>query len=188
MNIPQIQISTTDIKMDYNITKPFQRIQQPKATLNISQPAATLEINTTNARLDINMDQMWRDLGLKPTGEMIKEYAQMGRQESLSGISRRVSEGNQMMRSAGKGQGRATIQNIAKQNHGPERAGPYNIKFIPSIGSVKVNITPGTTDVNITRNAPKIDVQVNKPQMDFTYGKVSGKMVVRPDVQIDVRG
>lgn len=188
MRFPQIQINTTDIKMDYTITKPFQRIEQPQANLNIEQPAATLEINTTNARLDINMDQMWRDLGMKPTGEFIKEYAQMGRQESLKGISRRVSEGEQMMNSAGKGQGRATIQGIAKQNHGPHRVGPFNIKFIPSIGSVDVNITPGTTDVNIMRNAPKIDVQVNKPRMDFTYGKVSGKMMVRPDVEIDVRG
>lgn len=188
MRFPQIQISTTDIQMDYTITKPFQRIQQRPADLNISQPAATLEINTINAKLDINMDQMWRDLGMKPTGELIKEYAQMGRQESLKGISRRLSEGRQIMMSAGKAQGRSTIQNIAKQNHGPERAGPYNIKFIPSIGSVKVNITPGTTDVNIQRNEPKIDVKVNKPQMDFTYGKVSGKMMVRPDVQIDVIG
>ena len=188
MRFPQIQISTTDIQMDWNITKPFQKIEQPQADLHIEQPAATLEINTTNARLDINMDQMWRDLGSKPVDELIQEYAQMGRQESLKGISRRVREGEQMMNNAGKGQGRGTMQNIAKQNHGPQRPGPYNIKFIPSIGSVNVNITPGTTDVNITRNAPKIDVQVNKPRMDFTYGTVSGKMLVRPDVAIDVIG
>lgn len=186
MQIPQIQINRTDIKMDWNITKPFQKIQQPKATQTISQPAATVEINTTNAKLDINMDQMWRDLGMEPTSHVIKRFAQEGTQGALEGISRRVSEGRQMMTAAGKGQGRATIQGIAKQNHGPERAGPYNIKFIPSIGSVQVNITPGTTDVNITRNEPKIDVQVNKPKMDFTYGKVSGKMLVRPDVQVDV--
>ena len=188
MRFPQIQISITDIQMDYTITKPFQRIQQPKADLNIDQPAATLEINTTNARLNINMDQMWRDLGLKPTDELINEYAQKGRQEMLQGISKRVGEGRQMMMSAGKGQGRSTVQNIAKQNHGPERAGPYNIKFIPSIGSVKVDITPGTTDVNIQQNSPKIDVQVNKPKMDFTYGNVNGKMITRPDVKIDVIG
>lgn len=188
MQIPQIQIKKTDIQMDFKITKPFQQIKQPKADLKISQPAATLEINTTNAKLDINMDQMWRDLGLKPIGELINEYAQMGRQEMLSGISKRVSEGRQMMLGAGKDQGSATIRNIAKKNHGPERPGPYNIKFIPSIGSVKVNITPGTTDINIQRNEPKIDVKVNKPQMDFTYGTVNGKMVVRPDVHIDVIG
>ena len=188
MRFPQIQISTTDIQMDYKITKPFQRIQQRPADLNISQPAATVEINTTNAKLDINMDQMWRDLGLKPTDELIKEYAQKGNQEMLKGISKRVSEGDQMMESAGKEQGRATIQNIAKQNHGPQRPGPYNIKFIPSIGSVKVNIKLGTTDVNIQRNEPEFEVKVNKPQMDFTYGKVNGKMMVRSNVQIDVIG
>ena len=174
--------------MDWNITKPYQRIQQPQAELKISQPAATVEINTTNAKLDINMDQMWSELGKKPTSQLIKEYAQMGQQESLKGISSRVGEGNQMMRNAGKDMGRGTIQNIAKQNHGPKRAGPYNIKFIPSIGSVQVHITPGTTDVNIKCNAPKIDVKVNKPIMDFTYGNVSGKMMVRPDVQVDVIG
>lgn len=188
MRFPQIQISTTDIQMDYRITKPFQQIRQRPADLKISQPAATVQINTTNAKLDINMDQMWRDLGSKPVGEFIREYAQMGRQEMLKGMSRRMGEGRQIMMSAGKNQGRATIQNISKQNHGPERPGPYNIKFIPSIGSVKVNIIPGTTNVNIERNAPKIDVKVNKPQIDFTYGKVSGKMMVRPDVQIDVIG
>ena len=188
MRFPQIQISTTDIQMDYSITKPQQRIQQSQADLRISQPAATLEINSTNAKLDINMDQLWRDLNMKPTGEFIKEYAQMGRQASLKGISKRVSEGNQMMRSAGKDQGRATIQGIAKQNHGPKLAGPYNIKFITSFNAVKVNITPGKTDVNIQRNAPKIDVQVNKPKMDFTYGEVRGKMMVRPDIKIDVIG
>lgn len=188
MQIPQIQITTTDIQMDRTITDPVLKIQQPNAEVKISQPAATLEINMTNAKLDINMDQMWRDLGLKPTGELISDYAQKGRQESLKGILKRVKEGDQMMNGAGRGQGRATIQNIAKQNHGPHRPGPYNIKFIPSYGSVDVNVTPGTTDINVTRHDPKIDVQVNKPIMDFTYGTVRGKMTVRSDIQIDVIG
>lgn len=188
MRFPQIQITTTGIKMDYRITKPYQQIQQQNADLKISQPAAILDINITNARLEINMDQMWSELVLKKNGQLIREYAQMGRQEMLKGISRRMGEGRQMMMNAGKDQGRAIIQNIAQKNHGPERPGPYNIKFIPTIGSVKVNITPGTTDVNIQQNAPIIDAKVNKPQMDFTYGKVRGKMMVRPDIQIDVIG
>ena len=188
MQFPQIQITTTDIQMDLTITKPLQRIEQPQADLQISQPAATLEMRTTNPKLHINQDQLWRDLGMKPTGELIKEYAQKGQQGMLKGISRRVREGRQMVLGAGKDQGRATLQNIAEQNHGPKRPGPYNIKFIPSYNAVKVNITPGTLDINIERNAPKIDVQVNKPRMNFTYGKVNGTMVVRPDVDIDVIG
>ena len=188
MRIPQIQIRTTDIKMDLNIIDPVQRIKQPKADLSISQPAATLEINTTNAKLDIDMSQFWKDIGLKPTSDLIKEYAQMGRQEMLKGISRRVREGRQMMLGAGKGQGSDIIKSIAMQNHGPKRPGPYNIKFIPSYNSIKVNIIPGTTDINITRNAPEIDVQVNKPIHDYTPGDVTGTMIVRPNVEIDVIG
>lgn len=188
MNIPQIQITTTDIQMKQSITNAQVRIQQPQADLKISQPAATLEINTTNPKLDINMDQLWSDLGMKPTSEIISEYAEKGKQGALQGISKRVQEGRQLMVSAGKGQGRATIQGIAKQNHGPERPGPYNIKFIPSYNAVKVNVIPGDLDINIERNEPEIDVQVNKPKIDYTPGTVSGKMVVRPDVQIDVIG
>lgn len=188
MRIPQLQIQTTDIQMDWNIQNPVQRIQQPQADIKIDQPAAILEINTTNPRMDVNMDQFWRDVGLKKTGELIAEYAQMGRQEMLKGISRRVGEGRQMMMGAGKGQGAGTIKSIAMQNHGPKRPGPYNVKFIPSYNAIKVNITPGTTDINIQRREPNIDVQVNKPIHDYTPGKVSGTMLVRPDVEIDVIG
>lgn len=188
MRIPQIQIHKTDIQMDWNITDPVQRIKQPKATQTIEQPAAIIDIKTTNARLDINMDQFWADVGLKKTGQLISEYAQQGRQEMLKGISRRVSEGRQMMLGAGKGQGANTIKSIAIQNHGPKRPGPYNIKFIPSFEAIKVNISPGTTDINITRQKPKIDVQVNKPIHDYTPGSVDGTMVVRPDISIDVIG
>ena len=93
-----------------------------------------------------------------------------------------------MMLGAGKDQGAQTIKSIAMQNHGPKRPGPYNIKFIPSYNSIKVNIIPGTTDVNITRNAPEIDVQVNKPIHDYTPGDVTGTMIVRRNSEIDVIG
>lgn len=188
MQIPQIQITTTDIKMDLNIQAARQHIEQPHAKQRIEQPAAILNINTTRGVLKIDSSQARRDLGLIGPMESVANYAQKGKQEALKGMARRASEGRQLMESAGKGQGRAPIQNIAKQNHGPKRAGPYNIKFVPSIGSVKINYTPGTTDVNITAQKPKIDVQVNKPIHQYTPGKVTGTMLQRPDVQIDVIG
>lgn len=188
MNIPQIQITTTDINMDYRIQQGTQKIQQPKASQTIEQPAAILEINTTRGQLKIDSSQARRDVGMIGPIEVTKNAAQEGQQDLLSGISRRVREGNQMMENAGKEQGRATIQNIAKQNHGPKRAGPYNIKFVPSIGSVKIDYSPGTTNVDIQRRNPKIENKVNKPIMDYTAGKVNGTMVQRPSVHIDVQG
>ncbi|WP_342473036.1 DUF6470 family protein [Metasolibacillus sp. FSL H7-0170] len=188
MRLPQISIHTTDIQMDWQIHKPIQHIKQPRAEQRISQPAATVEIHTQKGKLSIDSSQARRELGNYPTSEMIMRYAQEGRQEMMKGISRRVREGRQMMLNAGKGQRGAIIQQIAMQNSGPKRPGPYNIKFVPSVGSVKVNYRPATVDVNIQRNEPKIDVKVNKPIHDYTPGKVKGTMIQRPRVDIDVIG
>lgn len=185
MRLPQIQIQTTDAKLDLNIAKPQQTIKQPKATQHIEQPAAILEVHTTKGVLKIDSSQARRDIGMIGPLESIADYAEKGRQENLQGMARRAREGRQMMDNAGKDQGRATIQNIAKQNHGPHRT-PFNIKFVPSVGSVKIDYTPGTTDVNIQRREPIIDAKVNKPIHEYTPGKVTGTMVQRPDVDINV--
>jgi hypothetical protein len=185
MRLPQIQIRTTDAKVDINMSKPQQFIKQPKATQHIEQPAAILEIHTTRGKLKIDSSQARRDIGLIGPLESSSNYAKKGKQEALRGMAKRAREGRQLMDSAGKDQGRVTIQNIAKQNHGPHRT-PFNIKFIPSVGSVKIDYTPGTTDVNIQRREPVIDTKVNKPIHEYTPGKVTGTMVQRPDVDIDV--
>ncbi|MFF5993796.1 DUF6470 family protein [Lysinibacillus sp. KU-BSD001] len=186
MRLPQIQIKTTDIQMDLIIQKPVQRISQPQAEQTISQPPAKLEINTTRSVLKIDSSEARRDLGLYPTGEMIEKYAQEGKQAVLQGIARRVSEGNRIMKGAGKGQAREIAQQIAMQNTGPKRPGPYNIKFVPSVGSVKINFTPGTTNIKVTPGNLNINVKVNKPIHNYTPGKVTGVMVQRPRVDIDV--
>ncbi|MFY0520184.1 DUF6470 family protein [Lysinibacillus sp. UGB7] len=185
MRLPQIKIRTTDAQIDLNISKPQQYIKQPKATQHIEQPAAILDINTTRSVLKIDSSQARRDLGLIGPLESSANYAQKGKQEAMKGMARRAREGRQMMEGAGKDQGRSTIQNIAKQNHGPHRV-QFNVKFVPSVGSVKIDYTPGTTDVNIQRREPNIDAQVNKPIHEYTPGKVTGTMIQRPDVDIDV--
>lgn len=185
MRLPQIQIRTTDAKIDLNIAKPQQHIEQPKATQHIKQPSAILDINTTRSVLRIDSSQARRDIGMIGPLESSKNYAEKGKQEALKGMARRAREGRQMMDSAGKDQGGSIIQNIAKQNHGPHRT-PFNIKFVPSIGSVKIDFTPGTTDVNIQRREPIIDTKVNKPIHEYKPGKVTGTMVQRPEVDIDV--
>lgn len=185
MRLPQIQIRTTDAIIDLDISKPQQYIKQPKATQHIEQPAAILEINTTRGVLKIDSSQARRDLGLIGPLESSANYAEKGKQEVLQGMARRAREGRQIMDNSGKGQGRAIIQNIAKQNHGPHRV-QFNVKFVPSVGSVKIDYTPGTTDVNIQRREPIIDAKVNKPIHEYTPGKVTGTMVQRPDVDIDV--
>lgn len=186
MRLPQIQITTTDIQLEYSTTLPKQEIRQPRAELSIEQPAAILEIHTKDAQLKMDSSQLWSDLGMKPTSELIAEYAQKGKQALLKGISRRMSEGRQMMKGAGKDQGRSIVPNIAKQNHGPKRPGPLGIDFIPSYKAIKFQYVPGSIDIHVTPQKPKIDSKVNKVVHHYTPGDVHGTMVVRPDVHIEV--
>lgn len=185
MNFPRIQIQTTDMKVNMQITDPVQRISQPKASQTIEQPHGILKITKTDSKLEIDSSQAWSDMGLLKISESVEKYANEGRQAALKSISKSVQEGRQMMENSGKGQGRSIIANIAKQNNGPHRV-PFNIKFIPSVGSVKVEFTPGEVDVNYTPQKPRIDSQVNMPQYDYTPGKVTHDVVQYPSVEIDV--
>lgn len=187
MRIPQIQISTTDIKVDMQIHDPVQKIHQEKADLKISQPAAIININSKPAKLLIDQSQAWRDMGLLTPKESVAKYAQDGRQAVLKRISKDAAEGRQMMESAGKGQGRQIAANIAKQNHGPKRI-PFNIKFIPSVGAVDINYVAGKLDINTTPQKPRIDAKINKPIHDYTPGKVTHDILQKPSINIDVIG
>lgn len=185
MKFPQIQIRTTDMKIALNIDDPVQIIRQPKVSQHIEQPAAILEIKTTYPKLTIDSSQARRDLGLIGPLEATENYAKKGRQAALKGIARRAREGRQMMENSGKGMGRQIIQNIAIQNHAPKPPS-YNIKFVPSVGSVKIDFIPGETDIKVTPQKPKIDVQINKTIHEYTPGKVTTEVVEYPSIEIGV--
>ena len=185
MRFPEIHIRTYDIIMDWNIQDPVQTIRQPRADQHIEQPAAILEINSTRAQLHLDTTQARRDLGLVGPLESIDNYAKEGKKAVLEGMARRAKEGRQIMENAGKGMGRQIIQNIAKEKFGPKPL-QFNLKFVPSIGSVKVDYIPGETEINITPQKPKIDVQVNKPIHEYTPGKITGEVLQYPKVEIDV--
>lgn len=79
MRLPQIQIRTTDAKIDLHIAKPRQHIEQPKATQHIKQPSAILDINTTRSVLKIDSSQARRDIGMIGPLESSKNYAEKGK-------------------------------------------------------------------------------------------------------------
>lgn len=185
MRFPQLQIRTYDIMVDLQIQDPVQRIRQPRAIQHIEQPAAILEIHSTQGQLKIDSSQARRDIGMIGPIESTKNYADKGRKKLLEGIARRAKEGRQMMENAGKGLGRQIMQDIARENTSPKQV-PFNIKFVPSIGSVKIDYEPGKVDINITPQKPKIDVQVNKVIHEYTPGKVTGEVLQYPRVEIDV--
>lgn len=182
MNIPQIQIQTTSAKLGLNIEKGQQTIRQPKATQHIEQPAAIVDIRTTDGIMRIDSSQARRDIGMIGPLESSANFAAAGRQKAMQGIARRVSEGNQLMDIA---HNQKTIVSIAKKNTFPNKK-TLGIDFIPSVGSVKLDYTPASVDINVQTQEAKISAQINKPIHEYKQGKVSGYMLQKLSIEIDV--
>lgn len=183
MKLDQIQIHTTDAKVDLHISDPVQHIEQPRAQQHIEQPAATLEIHSEAAKLFVDSSQAYRDLGLLTPKESVEQNAQKGKQKVMEGIARRASEGEQMM-NISKNAGNA-IQQIAASKAIP--APPkMAITWKPSVGAVKIRYQAGNLDINIQRHEPKIDVKIGKVIHDYTPGNVTGTLVQRPSVKTTV--
>ena len=186
MRLPRLEIHTTKMKISTTTTDPVQEIKQPKANLNIEQPAAILEISSTAAKLDIDTSQARRDIGLIGPLESTEKHANEAKQNVIEYIEKTAQEGRQMVEMAGKQPGVDTLQQIAWNEAKPKHS-PINIKFIPSVGSVKIDYIPGKLDINVQPQKAKIDVQTNKPIINYTPGKVETDITQYPDIQIDVK-
>lgn len=180
-----MEMTRQDIQLHMKTIPAEQRIEQKPADLQIEQPAAVLEIKTTRPTLNMDRSKFLGDLGFKEMGVVIAEYADKGRQDLLSGIARRAQEGRKLMLSAGKGQGAQPIQSIAKENYGPKRPGPYNIKFIPSYQSIKIQYKPSSVDIQVQPQKPKIDVMIQKPIHEYTKGKTQIDVLQYPSITIN---
>ncbi|WP_102692932.1 DUF6470 family protein [Rummeliibacillus pycnus] len=182
MNIPRLEIHTTRAQIDLKITEAKVDIEQPKAVQDIEQPKGVLEIRTTRGHLEVDSTQAREDLGLYSAPRAIKINAEQALQAVKEGMSRTVQEGNQMMDLKHKGN---VISQIAKQRYGPKKV-ESEIKFIPSVDSVKIENTPGTLSINYTPSKVKINVQTNKPVITYTPWDVETFLVQKPSITIDV--
>jgi len=169
MRLPQIRMESQFIQLGFQIKKPVQHIEQPKAIQNIKQPKAKMEIETTKSNLIIDQSQTRAEEGFKPISQVAKETADLGKQKALEGISRRTRQGDELMRIENGGN---PIKIQAKENSEKPYL-PLGIGWIPSYGSVKIQYEPAKVDIEITPQKPEIEVVQRKPIHDYTPGDVS---------------
>ncbi|KIL42975.1 DUF6470 family protein [Jeotgalibacillus campisalis] len=182
MQIPQLQMQSTSAKIGISSTKASQSIQQPSAKLDLESPKAQMTIRTTPGRLTIDQSQAWAAMGLKRTPQLIREAASKGMQEVQAGMSRRTSEGNQLMEIE---KGGRVIQSIAARNsNGPEQS--FNIGFIPPPFSVKVRYQQGSTHIDASPQKVINRTRAQKPIIDHQAGDVSISMRQRESLNIRV--
>ncbi|WP_404429331.1 DUF6470 family protein [Sutcliffiella horikoshii] len=181
MLFPQIRLQSTFAKTELEIQKPVQQIEQPKAELSMEQPKAELTMRRTAGRLTIDQTQAREDMDLKSVGRRIEETAQLGRQDWLAGLARVAQDGNEMMRIE---HGGGAIGSQAKRNsEGPPKE--FNIGWIPSHFSVKINYEPGRVDIDVRERKPVINAKVNKPVHEYTPGSAQVNLANHPSLEID---
>jgi hypothetical protein len=184
MNVPQLRMETTKGMLGLTITKATQYIEQPKADMTIRQRAAELDIETTPGKLTIDQTQAWEDMNLMSIFKRIEESARNGYQDWLSYIAKTSSQGDQLMRIENGGNALAHQAKINSEDPLLD----YNVGFIPSAFSVKMDYRPAKVDLHWKTHQPDIQVRVNKPRHTYIPGDVKGEMRQKPSLTIDVIG
>jgi hypothetical protein len=181
MRIPQIRLQQTYAQIGLNIIQPKQEIEQRPADVSINQIPSKMTIERTPSKLTIDQDQAWSELGFKKTSVLSQEFAENGRQVLIEAIGEIASEGDQL---AAIEQHSDAFVAIATEKGNPPPA-DFNIAFIPSHGSVKIDYTPAEVHINWERGGAEIQVNPNKPIHNYTPGKTEVYLRQMNQLQID---
>lgn len=152
MQIPQIRLQSTSMKIGLNIEQPVQQIEQKAADQSIEQPQAILEIRTAPGKLTIDQSQAREDMDLKSLSKRVEEFARQGYQDSLAGMARRAQQGTEL-RHIEKG-GNALAEQARQNSKGPEKQ--FNLGWIPSHFSVKLDYQPAQVEIEATAQKPSL--------------------------------
>jgi Family of unknown function (DUF6470) len=184
MNFPQLRMQSTKGIVGLSIIKAVQQIQQPQADMTIIQRSAELDIETTPGKLTIDQTEAWEDMNLMHIFKRIDEFARNGYQDWLSYLAKASSQGDQLMRIENKGN--SLISHAKHNSENPIL--DYNVGFIPSAFSVKMNYRPAKVNIDWKIHQPDINVRINKPRHYYKPGEVKGEMKQLPSLNIEVIG
>lgn len=181
MQVPQIRLQSTFIKTGLSIEEPIQKIEQPAAIQTIEQPAAILSIRTTPSKMLIDQTEARADVDLKSVSRRVQEFADKGYQDWLKGMARRARQGRELMEIH---RGGNPIAAHAKQNsEGPQKQ--FNIGWIPSHFSVKIQYEPAVVNVDVKPQQPKIHTEAQKPVHEYIPGDVNVTVLEENSLDID---
>ncbi|MGG3494929.1 DUF6470 family protein [Peribacillus simplex] len=181
MQIPQIRLQSTSMKIGLNIEQPVQQIEQKAADQSIEQPQAILEIRTAPGKLTIDQSQAREDMDLKSLSKRVEEFARQGYQDWLAGMARRAQQGTEL-RHIEKG-GNAPAEQARQNSKGPEKQ--FNLGWIPSHFSVKLDYQPAQVEIEATAQKPIIDARINRPNHTYTPGSADVEILQKNALDID---
>lgn len=184
MHLPQIRLQQTYAQIGLRTRQPTQEIQQVPADLSIKQVPAVMTIDRQPSRLEINQDQAWNELNLKSTPVFSEDMAEFSKQEGFEAIAEIAQEGDQFAAIEKKSD---VIVAIATEKGSPPPQ-EFNIVFIPSYGSVKINYVPTELHIDWKQGGVEINSTQHIPIHQYTPGKTEVYLRQKQQLQIDFIG
>jgi hypothetical protein len=184
VQFPQIRLQQTYAQIGLKITQPIQELQQKPAELSIKQESAKMTIEKKPSQFKVDDEQFWNDLGFKSIPTILQESAQNGRETVLEYIGTKAQEGDQLAKIENKSD---AIVGIITDKVLPQKA-DFNIGFIPSPGSVKIQFTPAEIHIDWKKGGADIQVTPNKVVHNYTPGKTEVYLQQKQQLQIDFVG
>lgn len=181
MNIPQIRMQSTFAQIGMETSRGELQIEQRHADMSIEQPKAEMIVDRRPPRLTIDQTRAFEDVNLKSVFRMTEDAAQAGYQQAMNAIATRAQEGDELMMIEN---GFSAIPNQSERNSLPPQA-DFNIGWIPSHNSVKINYDPGETRINWNTRPVNIEVTPNKPIIDYYPGKTNIYLQQKNSLNID---
>ncbi|WP_394218435.1 DUF6470 family protein [Halobacillus trueperi] len=180
MNIPKLQMQSTQGRIGLTITKPEQTIKQHKAEQSIQQPKADMKIEQKLGKLTIDQTNAWHNLDLKSVMVRTEELVGIAKNLWMEGLARVSREGDELMRIENGGN---PIAAQAKRNGG------FDFTFQPggrpTYELVMINYQPEEAKINIQQREPIIENKKREPEHHYRPGKVDVSMGQLPDLKID---
>ncbi|ENH98394.1 hypothetical protein J416_00364 [Gracilibacillus halophilus YIM-C55.5] len=181
MQMPQLRIQSQDAMIGLRTQNAKLDMNYDPAKQSIRQPKADMQIRTTPSKLTIDQSQAFADVGIKPTSQMIEEKAQEGKQKLMEVIARRRRQGDELMKIE---KGGNPIKRQAKEN-GHDEKKQFNIGWIPSANSVKIDYQPAEVNVQVTPREPEINNQPTEVQYQYQRGNVETYVEQKNWLEID---
>lgn len=182
MQIPQIRLQSTFAQTQIQTTPARLEMEKSKAELSIEQPQARMEVSHTPSKLTIDQTEAWAQLSFKSIPRLVEDAKHEGYQAWFEGVARVSQEGDELMKIENGG---SPIPEQARRNSEPASY-EFNIGWIPSQGSVKIDYKASKIDIDWKVNKPIISSNVTKQEVyQYSPGKVDISLKNHASLKID---
>jgi hypothetical protein len=181
MNFPQIRLQSTPSSIGIKTTPGKLEVETPPPALDIQQPKAKMEIESRPSKLTIDQTEARADMDLKSVRRRIEDFAKKGYEDWLSGLARVAQDGDELMMI--ENGGNAIAAQAKRNSENPMY--DFNIGWIPSAGSVKIQYDPGEVNVKFEPQKVINNTQVVKPHINVSKAQVDISLQKYADLQID---